>query len=249
MFCSQCKPAEPEVPELKEPAPGQPPPISTLPLRLVATNITPWDTAQSIAIIYNTTNDKGGAYKRGDNIPAAGPVREIGKNFVDFENLKARRLERLTLIDGQPVAHQTYAPPVPQQPTYLPPGEETLPGQDQLMAEIDQGIKKTGENAFEVERAVVEKVLSNPLAMRGVRIRPELVNGAVTGFRVAYLRPNAALARIGVQLDDVVQAINGMSLTSADKALEVYAKLREANSIQVSVIRNGTPITVNYRIK
>src|SRR5262249_50210169 len=140
----------------------------------------PWDSAYSIAIIYNTTNDKGGAYKRGDNIPAAGPVREIGRNFVDFENLNAHRVERLTLVEGQVVAQQTYTPPpIPQQPTYVPPGEETQPGQDQLMAEIDQGIKKNGENNFEIERSVVEKVLSNPLAMQGVRIRPELVNGQV----------------------------------------------------------------------
>ena len=39
------------------------------------------------------------------------------------------------------------------------------------------------------------------------------------------------------------QSINGFELTSADKALEVYTKLRDATSLEVEITRRGKPMT------
>ncbi|MBA3452457.1 MAG: general secretion pathway protein GspC, partial [Deltaproteobacteria bacterium] len=38
-------------------------------------------------------------------------------------------------------------------------------------------------------------------------------------------------------------------LTSADKALEVYTKLREATSLEMEVTRRGKPVTLKYTIR
>ena len=48
---------------------------------------------------------------------------------------------------------------------------------------------------------------------------------------------------------DTLQSINGFELTSADKALEVYTKLREATSLEVNVTRRGKPVTLKYTIR
>ena len=38
-------------------------------------------------------------------------------------------------------------------------------------------------------------------------------------------------------------------MTSADKALEVYSKVREASSLSVTITRRGKPVTLNYSIR
>jgi len=39
------------------------------------------------------------------------------------------------------------------------------------------------------------------------------------------------------------------AVASADKALEVYTKLREATSLEVNVTRRGKPVTLKYSIR
>jgi general secretion pathway protein C len=63
------------------------------------------------------------------------------------------------------------------------------------------------------------------------------------------IRPSSVYAKLGLANGDTLQAINGFELTSADKALEVYTKLREATSLQVSVTRRGKDMTINYTIR
>jgi hypothetical protein len=40
-----------------------------------------------------------------------------------------------------------------------------------------------------------------------------------------------------------------MQLNSMDRAMEVYAKVRDASSIQVEVTRRGKPVTLNYTVR
>ena len=43
--------------------------------------------------------------------------------------------------------------------------------------------------------------------------------------------------------------INGYALDSADKALEVYTKLKTANHLSVGLERNGQKVTMDYTIR
>jgi general secretion pathway protein C len=56
-------------------------------------------------------------------------------------------------------------------------------------------------------------------------------------------------AKLGLTNGDTLSAINGMELTTADKALEVYTKLREATSLEVEIQRRGKPMTLKYSIR
>ncbi|MEZ4368301.1 MAG: PDZ domain-containing protein, partial [Kofleriaceae bacterium] len=63
------------------------------------------------------------------------------------------------------------------------------------------------------------------------------------------IKPSSAFAKLGFSNGDTLHAINGFELTSMDKALEMYTKLREANALQVEVTRRGKPVTLNYTIR
>ncbi|HEX7704779.1 MAG TPA: hypothetical protein VF403_28760, partial [Kofleriaceae bacterium] len=74
-------------------------------------------------------------------------------------------------------------------------------------------------------------------------------DGKPDGFKLYAIRPSSVYAKLGLQNGDTLQSINGFDLTSADKALEVYTKLREATSLQVSVTRRGKQEQLSYTIR
>ena len=63
------------------------------------------------------------------------------------------------------------------------------------------------------------------------------------------MRPDGPFGKIGLQNGDVISAINGLEMTSPDKALEVYTKLKTASHLSVGLERNGQKITKDYNIR
>ena len=161
--------------------------------------------------------------------------------FVDFENASTRRVERISLGGEAP-------PPAVAE---AKPDEETAEKpKDDLLASIDAGIKKVDDSNYDIDRALVDKVLANPMGVaKGARVVPSIKNGKPNGFKLYAIRPSSVYAKIGLTNGDTLSAINGMELTTADKALEVYTKLREATSLEVEITRRGKPMTLKYTIR
>jgi general secretion pathway protein C len=241
MFCSDCAP---EVPADQADTPVDPNavPITSLPLELLATNVSR-EAKQSFATIRNTSTASQGAYWAEQEIPGAGKVERIAGGFVDFRNTSTNRLERISLFNvAQPVA--------PPPPVEAAVGERPTEPTDELSAKIDQGIKKVSEDSYEVQRDLVNSLLSNPMAMaRGARVVPSVKDGVPNGFKLYAIRPSSVYGKIGLRNGDTVTAVNGFDLSSPDRALEVYTKVREASNLSVSVLRRGKPMTLNYTIR
>lgn len=235
MFCSDCTPA---VVQATSTDPSQ---IATtsLPLVLLATMVSA-KPGESYATIINTENQKQGAFAVGDPIPGAtGKLKEIHYKYVDFEN--GGHTERLVLAGAS--APVVATPVASEQPT----GDEN---KDDLQASIDNGIKKVDDNNYEIDKALVDKVLANPMAVaKGARVVPAVKNGKPDGFKLYAIRPSSVYSKLGLTNGDTLQSINGFELNSADKALEVYTKLREATSLEVSITRRGKPMTLKYSIR
>jgi general secretion pathway protein C len=244
MFCSTCEPPQPEI-AANAPADPNHVPRTSLPLQLVATNISTHEPS-SFATIRNTSSNKEGAYWLGNKIPGAGEIKKISYKFVDFLNESSNRLERISLTDDAPPPVASTPEPVPG---YTPP--PMAGGQsDELTAAIDQGVKQIDEFTYHVDRSLVEKVLANPASVaRGARIVPSIKDGKANGFKLYAIRPSSVYAKIGLKNGDTLHAINGYDLSTPDKALEVYTKLREASNLTVSVTRRGKTETLNYSIR
>src|SRR5690606_8577276 len=159
----------------------------------------------------------------------------IHYKYVDFEH--NGRIERAVLVGAPP-------PVVASAP---PPTTTSTEPMDDLQASIENGIKKTGENTYEIDRSLVDKVLANPMAVaKGARVVPAVKNGKPDGFKLYAIRPSSVYAKLGLTNGDTLQSINGFELTTADKALEVYTKLREATQLEVEITRRGKPMTLKY---
>ncbi len=238
MFCSECLPPEPTE---ETPSDSDQVPLTSLPLVLVATNIASRD-QYSFATVRNETSKKQGAYWVGDMIPEAGPVEKVGGKSVVFRNQTSNRSERIALLENRaPVAHT---------PTRATTRSRPRNARDELMAEVENGVKKVNDTTYEIDRAVVNKVLANPMAVaRGARVVPSIKDGKNNGFKLYAIRPSSVYAKIGLRNGDTIHAVNGFDLTTADKALEVYQKVKESSNLSVSVTRRGKPVTLSYSIR
>lgn len=237
MFCSECTPPVPVAPTDVDPSHI---PITSLPLVLVATSVNTMP-EHSFASVLNNDTQKQGAYYTNDTIPGAGPVKEIHYRYVDFQNTSTNRIERMSLLGDVP---EVVAKPVAVAEA---PTDEN---KDDLQSAIDSGIKKIDDNNFEISRDLVDKVLANPMAIaKGARVVPAVKNGKADGFKLYAIRPNSVYSKLGFSNGDTLHSINSFELTSADKALEVYTKLKDANSLTIEVTRRGKPVTINYTIK
>lgn len=236
IFCSTCPPilGQPE-------APGVPvvPPLqrTSLPLKLLAVMYAPTDPRWSMAIIRDNDDKSVGPFGVGSHIRDA-TVDQIEETraYLDFGG---GRREFLELLDQPATAAAAPAAAAP------PSGPK-----DPLAEALDKGIKKTGPNSYEVQHATLDALLGNMGALsKAARIVPEMKDGRSAGFRLLSIKPDGPFGKIGLQNGDVISAINGLEMTSPDKALEVYTKLKTANHLSVGLERNGQKITEDYNIR
>lgn len=234
MFCSDCTPPVVDV-TTTDPSSIA---LTSLPLSLLATNIGATD-KDSYATIINTESQKQGAFAIDDIIPGAGKLKTIKFKYVDFEN--GGRIERLVLTGATPPAV------TPVAKVEEPKNDDN---KDDLQSSIDNGIKKIDDTTYEIDKSLVDKVLANPMAVaKGARVVPAVKNGKPDGFKLYAIRPSSVYSKLGLSNGDTIQSINGFELTTADKALEVYTKLREATSLELEVTRRGKPVTLKYTIR
>jgi general secretion pathway protein C len=237
IFCSECLPPEP-VATAGTDADGLPP-LTSLTLTLVATNLAA-DENWSFATIRNDTTQSRGAFRKGEIIPDAGEVTMITGKYVVFRNAKSSQLERISLLGAA----------APKPIAAAEPTEDKPRDPNDLLAEVEAGIKKNDDNNFEVDRSLVEKALANPMAFaKGARVVPAIKNGKPNGFKLYAIRPNSAFAKLGLMNGDTINGVNGMEITTAEKGLEIYQKVREQSNISISVTRRGKPVTINYTIR
>lgn len=244
IFCSTCPPIldQPKVDAGTGPEPAPEPEKTTLPIAILAIMYappakgSPVQSKWSIAILRDTEFKFSGPYALGDHIHGA-KVIAIEESRIYFDN--AGKTEYLDLIDK----------PAPPKPVAAAEAS-AAGGTDPLSIEMDRGIKKLNENKYEIQRSTLESVLGNmSLLSRSARIVPEMRDGKAAGFRLYSVKSDGPFAKIGMQNGDIISSINGMEITSPEKALEVYSKLKSASHLSLGMERNGQKVTKDYSIR
>jgi general secretion pathway protein C len=176
---------------------------------------------------------------------------EVGNKTVKFVGW-----DRVWLTSGSQLCQASmFAPPpaaggAPAPPVATPPPPPPGGGAGALDPAIAKGIQKVSATEFNVDRGVVDKILENQAdLMRQARIVPEQENGKMVGIRLFGVRPETLLGVLGMENGDRLQTINGFDMTSPEKALEAYARLRTADHLTVQVNRKGANTNLDYNIK
>ncbi len=241
IFCSTCPPILDQAPpDAGGPPPEVPPEKTALPIAILAIMYAPPSQGSllpsrwSLVILRDTELKYSGPFAVGDTIHGA-KVIAIEETRIYLDN--AGKTEFLDLIEK------------PDQPKPAPAPSATG-GSDPLSIEMDRGIKKINDNKYEIQRSTLESVLGNmSLLSRSARIVPEMRDGKAAGFRLFSVKSDGPFAKIGMQNGDIISSINGMEITSPEKALEVYAKLKSASHLSLGMERNGQKVTKDYSIR
>lgn len=169
-------------------------------------------------------------------------VRLIDADRVYLYNTSEERFEYLQLGE-EPAKGGPVVAARPAQP------RQAKQKKNKLTDELEQHIKKTGDNSYTVEQAGVDKALGDLSSLATqARIVPAFEGGEAVGFKLFSIRPGSLYSKIGIQNGDVISRINGYEINSPDKALEVYQKMKDAKEITVDLKRRGKPVSLSYQI-
>ncbi len=113
---------------------------------------------------------------------------------------------------------------------------------------IDFDISKE-DTAFRMSRADVNKAISRiPRLMRDIKIIPHFAKGKPQGMRLSKVKEGSIFQKAGVKSGDVVKGVNGMTLNTPHQIFRAYRELKNQNSFQVEIVRDGEPAVLNYRL-
>jgi general secretion pathway protein C len=107
-----------------------------------------------------------------------------------------------------------------------------------------QGIVRTSPTEVQIDRGTLDKHLENPGELSKIRIAPD-----ATGIKIVKIPPNSVLGLLGIEEGDRLLQAGGIELTSPEKIMELYARLRTYEKLSMVVQRKGKPMTMDYVIK
>ncbi|MFI5297427.1 MAG: type II secretion system protein GspC [Polyangiales bacterium] len=211
--------------------------------KLEITIVDPLQPARSFAVLSTGDGSANKPLVREGSTVSGRTVAVIVREKVYFKEASTYCFVGMFMPPPPPAPAAAAAPAGPAGP---PSGGAPAP----VPADMLKGIQKIDDTNFNIDRNVVDKIIENQAElMKTARIVPEQENGKVTGIRLLNIRPDTLLGVLGLQAGDMLKSINGFDMTSPEKALEAYAKLRTAPSISVGVVRGGKPINIDFNIK
>ena len=104
---------------------------------------------------------------------------------------------------------------------------------------------KLSENEYEVERALLEDLLSDPTQIvQQARVIPQ-----DNGLRFFGIRSNSIFWKIGIKNGDTLHRINNVELNDIERALGIFEELRHQSSFTIDLTRAGQKHTYEYTVK
>ncbi len=115
----------------------------------------------------------------------------------------------------------------------------------------DARVEPIGESRWAVDRWLLDEALQDTEKLASqVRAVPHRNDaGDIDGYRLSGIRRDSLFGRLGIENGDIVHAVNGISLTTADGALKAHQSLQGADGFDVDITRRNQKQTFNYEIR
>ena len=178
------------------------------------------------------------------------PVLRRRGGDVSGKTIEAIGLDRVWLRSSEGRCQTVmFQPAPPPAPASAKPVEKVSQG-DALTSELKARIRKTGPKEYKVQREVVEKLLENPtLLMAHGQLVPAVEAGGGSALKLVGIKPDSLLGAIGLESGDRLLTINGVDITSPEKALSAYGRLTGASHLTIAVARGAGPTSLDYDIE
>lgn len=101
-----------------------------------------------------------------------------------------------------------------------------------------------GIRGFEAPTGISAASLGSPVSAAGVADQVSILPVAGGGFRVRPGRDARLFAEIGLQVNDVVMAVNGRPLASEDEARALFGEVMRSGELSITINRQGQELTL-----
>ncbi|MBI5093189.1 MAG: hypothetical protein HZB26_12210 [Candidatus Hydrogenedentes bacterium] len=209
--------------------PANDPVVATkLPLRLVGTAAAAPTDPVATATIENVASKTQAVYYLNDEIMAGVKLVEVQRRKVLLENNQKREL---LSMDEEP--------PAPAGPV--------------VASAADAG-PKLGASPLKISMKkdeLITELSANYADILG-QVSPEQhtdASGKVDGYTSKNLANVPLAKKMGLQNDDVLQQINGVTIDSPEKIVEVANKFKDNRTFQLTIQRNGKRQVITYNLE
>ena len=199
--------------------------------------------SQPFIIVEDDSTHEQSLYRMGDDIPDAGKLVGVYQDHAIILH-QGRRTKLEMPADQNGV------------PSELP-GPFGLPGGAARRSPFmrgrssQNGVREIEPNRYLLDRSTVNDNLNNMASLfTEVRAIPNLgPDGQSNGFKLSEIQPDSIFQQIGLRDGDVVTGVGGQSVGDPAKAMELLSTLRNQNSINLTVMRGGQPVQLQYNIR
>jgi hypothetical protein len=114
---------------------------------------------------------------------------------------------------------------------------------------LEKGIQCTA-NRCTLSHELVEQLRANlGLWSTSARMVPSFKDGKPAGIKVFAIRPDSVYAHLGLLNGDTLVSLDGLDLSSPEKALESYTHVKSKSRVTLEVERRGQKLTMEYILK
>lgn len=223
MFCSACQEDGPGPTDSYHPA-----------AILIATSVG----RDPRATIRVPATEAQGSWGLGDVVPGVGRIERIGFTSVDVIDVAdPKRRGTLSLFDGidhSPGGRSDAGAATPA-PTAADP--------------FSDRVRKIDETTYEVDRSLVRELVGGSVGTGGARVSPISKNGKLEGLRLFGVKAGSVAGALGLRNGDVLEAVNGTKIESANTLLTLYSQLEQLNNVELAGTRRGKPLTLMLRLR
>jgi general secretion pathway protein C len=219
-------------------------------MRVIGTVVIPGDLERSLAAIVGT-DSKAGLHYGGTDVEGS-RIRAIHSDGVVLQNKAG--LCRLAMFEvagaaKEPVFRRA-AKPAEDKKKRAKRGRTADRNAGLTNQEMVEGIEKVNDLNYNLSRSMLNKVLDNAGKIIGIAaVAPKIENGESVGMEIRGIRPYTLLTKIGIENGDILESVNGQSLSNPDAALGAYTTLRTADKFTLSIRRGGQSMMINYNLQ
>jgi type II secretion system protein C len=114
----------------------------------------------------------------------------------------------------------------------------------------EEGFERDG-NKISMSADYRQKLLTSDFAkvLQDAKAEPVYEGGELNGFKLVRIRSDSVYEKGGLQNDDIVKEINGVSLVDTAQAIKLLNSLRGASDIEIGINRGGKKLNVNIQVK
>jgi len=162
--------------------------------------------------------------------------------------LKNKEGKSLVVAEGEEVSGYRLKRVLPQQAVFEKGGKEfILKLEEKRKEEKSSTAYQTSQTQrYTVNRREIVEELSSGEFLKYINIIP---TKNPEGLKVNYVNPRSFIYKLGIRPGDIILSINDVRIKTPEDSFSAFERLKNADSITITVLRRGREVKLHYELQ